>query len=52
MDRVRFPIDGVTYHTAGQSEAYRRSGSWIWSTLGRMLRDAAREAGRHLYCGR
>ena len=43
MDRVRFPIDGVTYHTAAQSEAYRRSGSWIWSTLGEMLRDAARE---------
>ena len=43
MDRVRFPIDGVTYHTAGESEAYRRSGSWIWSTLGEMLREAARE---------
>ena len=43
MDRVRFPIDGVTYHTTGESEAYRRSGSWIWSTLGEMLRDAARE---------
>jgi non-ribosomal peptide synthetase component E (peptide arylation enzyme) len=43
MDRVRFPIDGVTYHTAGESEAYRRSGSWIWSTLGEMLRKAARE---------
>ena len=43
MDRVRFPIDGVTYHTAGESEAYRRSGSWIWSTLGQMLREAARE---------
>jgi non-ribosomal peptide synthetase component E (peptide arylation enzyme) len=43
MDRVRFPIDGVTYHTAGDTEAYRRSGSWIWSTLGDMLRDAASE---------
>jgi len=43
MDRMRFPIDGVTYHTAGESEAYRRSGSWIWSTLGEMLRKAARE---------
>jgi non-ribosomal peptide synthetase component E (peptide arylation enzyme) len=43
MERVRFPIDGVTYHTAAESEAYRRSGSWIWSTLGDMLRDAARE---------
>jgi non-ribosomal peptide synthetase component E (peptide arylation enzyme) len=43
MERVRFPIEGVTYHTAGESEAYRRSGSWIWSTLGEMLREAARE---------
>ena len=43
MDRVRFPIDGVTYHTARESEAYWRSGSWIWSTLGEMLREAARE---------
>jgi non-ribosomal peptide synthetase component E (peptide arylation enzyme) len=43
MDRVRFPIHGVTYPTAGESEVYRRSGSWIWSTLGEMLRDAARE---------
>jgi non-ribosomal peptide synthetase component E (peptide arylation enzyme) len=43
MDRVRFPIEGVTYHTGEESEVYRRSGSWIWSTLGDMLRGAARE---------
>jgi non-ribosomal peptide synthetase component E (peptide arylation enzyme) len=43
MDRVRFPIEGVTYYTAEESEAYRRSGSWIWSTLGEMLREAARD---------
>jgi non-ribosomal peptide synthetase component E (peptide arylation enzyme) len=42
MDRVRFPIDGLTYHPAEDAEVYRRSGSWIWSTLGDMLRDAAR----------
>ena len=41
MDRVRFPIDGVTYHTVKDADAYRRSGSWIWSTLGDMLREAA-----------
>jgi non-ribosomal peptide synthetase component E (peptide arylation enzyme) len=41
MDRVRFPIDGVTYHPAGEADVYRRSGSWIWCTLGDMLRDAA-----------
>jgi non-ribosomal peptide synthetase component E (peptide arylation enzyme) len=41
MDRVRFPIDGVTYHAAGEADAYQRSGSWIWSTLGDMLREAA-----------
>ena len=33
MERVRFPVKGVTHHTAEESEAYRRSGSWIWSTL-------------------
>jgi non-ribosomal peptide synthetase component E (peptide arylation enzyme) len=49
MDRLRFPIDGVTYHTAGETEAYRRSGSWIWSTLGEMLRDAARERPNATY---
>src|SRR5947199_338119 len=43
MERVRFPVKGVTYHTAEESEAYRRSGSWILSTLGEMLREAARE---------
>jgi len=43
MMRVRFPVKGVTYHMAEESEAYRRSGSWIWSTLGEMLREAARE---------
>ena len=41
MDRVRFPIDGVTYHPPTDAEVYRRSGSWIWSTLGDMLRDVA-----------
>jgi non-ribosomal peptide synthetase component E (peptide arylation enzyme) len=44
MARVRFPIDGVTYHSADESDVYRRSGSWIWSTLGDMLREAARAA--------
>ena len=43
MERVRFPVKGVTHHTAEESEAYRRSGSWIWSTLGEMLREAAHE---------
>jgi non-ribosomal peptide synthetase component E (peptide arylation enzyme) len=42
MARVRFPIDGVTYHSAAESDAYRRSGAWIWSTLGEKLREAAR----------
>jgi non-ribosomal peptide synthetase component E (peptide arylation enzyme) len=43
MERARFPVDGVTYHSAAESEAYRHSGSWLWTTLGDMLRDAARE---------
>ncbi len=44
MDRVHFPIDGVTYHSSEETAAYRRSGSWIWSTFGDTLRDAARAA--------
>lgn len=42
MDQVRFSIDGVTYHSVKETEVYRRSGAWIWSTLGDVLRDAAR----------
>jgi non-ribosomal peptide synthetase component E (peptide arylation enzyme) len=49
MDRARFPIDGVIYHAAGEAEAYRRSGAWIWSTLGDMLRDAAGAAPDVIY---
>jgi non-ribosomal peptide synthetase component E (peptide arylation enzyme) len=41
MERVRFPLDGVTYHGADEAEAYRKSGAWIWSTLGDVLRAAA-----------
>jgi non-ribosomal peptide synthetase component E (peptide arylation enzyme) len=44
MDRVRFPIDGVTYHSAEETAAYRQSGAWIWSTFGDTLRAAARAA--------
>ncbi len=52
MKRVRFPVKGVTYHTAEESEAYRRSGSWIWLTLGEMLREAAHEKPDVTYRGR
>jgi len=43
MDGVRFPIDGVTYYSPEEADRYRCNGSWIWSTLGDMLRAAARE---------
>jgi non-ribosomal peptide synthetase component E (peptide arylation enzyme) len=49
MDRVRFPIEGVTYHSTTETKAYRRSGSWIWSTFGDMLRAAARETPERTY---
>ena len=49
MERVRFPIEGVTYHSLEESEAYRHSGSWLWTTLGDMLRDAAREKPETTY---
>ena len=44
MDRVRFPIEGVTYHSATDVETYRRNGSWLWSTIGDALRTAALDA--------
>ena len=42
MTPVRFPIPGVTYHSADRTDACRASGAWIWSTFGDALRDAAR----------
>jgi non-ribosomal peptide synthetase component E (peptide arylation enzyme) len=48
-DRVRFPIGGVTYHSAEDTAAYRASGAWIWSTFGDALRDAAREQPDKIY---
>ena len=49
MDRVRFPIDGVTYHSAEETEKFRRSGSWTWSTLGDVLRDAGQVSPDRVY---
>lgn len=43
MDHVRFPIAGVTYHSAEETVAYRSSGAWQWSTFGDALRAAARD---------
>lgn len=43
MERVRFPIEGVTYHTDAEAEIHRGSGAWVWSTFGEELRSAARE---------
>jgi non-ribosomal peptide synthetase component E (peptide arylation enzyme) len=49
MGRVRFPIEGVAYHSATETDAYRRSGSWIWSTFGDMLRAAALDSPNVTY---
>jgi non-ribosomal peptide synthetase component E (peptide arylation enzyme) len=49
MDAVRFPIDGVTYHSAAQTATHRESGAWVWSTLGGMLREAAATRPDHHY---
>jgi hypothetical protein len=47
MDQVRFSIDGVTYHSVKETEVYRRSGAWIWSTLGWHLAVAQQQQRRH-----
>ena len=43
MERVRFPIDGVVYHSAAETADYVANGAWVWSTFGDELRAAARE---------
>src|SRR3954447_2664146 len=46
---VRFPISGVTYHSAPQAEMHRASGAWVWSTFGDLLREAARDSEQREY---
>ena len=49
MPAVRFPIPGVTYHSAERTHACRASGAWLWSTFGDTLRDAAQTDGEREY---
>lgn len=49
MPAIRFPIPGVTYHSAERTSAHRASGAWVWSTFGDALRDAARRDGERDY---
>jgi non-ribosomal peptide synthetase component E (peptide arylation enzyme) len=49
MDRIRFPIAGVAYHSAEDSAGYIDSGAWVWSTFGDALRAAAREQADKIY---
>lgn len=42
--RVRFPIAGVEYHSAAESQLHLESGAWLRTTLGEELRDAAHQA--------
>ena len=43
--RLHFPLDGVVYHSPEQVSRHRRSGAWIWTTIGEALRSAAMMAG-------
>ena len=49
MNRLRFPIDGVTYHSEKDVQVWCDSGAWIWSTFGETLRNAAREVPHAVY---
>lgn len=49
MEWVRFPIEGVTYHTQAEVETHCKSGAWIWSTFGDELRCAAREVPQKVF---
>lgn len=42
MELSRFPIAGVTYHSAETVQKYCESGAWIWMTVGDALRAAAK----------
>lgn len=49
MDGVRYPIEGVTYHSADARGRFCASGEWLWSTLGVALRAAAADAPTQVY---
>lgn len=49
MDGVRYPIEGVTYHSADTRGRFCASGAWLWSTLGEALRVAAVDAPTQVY---
>ena len=46
---VRYPIEGVVYHSTEECERHQRSGAWIWSTLGDALRAAAIDEPDRVY---
>ena len=49
MKRIRFPIDGVVYHSPEETNHYVSSGAWRWTTLGDELRLAAQQAADTAY---
>lgn len=49
MERVRFPIAGVSYHAAEETALYCENGAWIWSSFGDALRQASQERPDKIY---
>src|SRR5690606_32241938 len=45
MRDIKFPIEGVTYHSDERSQAYFNSGAWRAQTVGQVLRDTATRCG-------
>ncbi|WP_144630563.1 AMP-binding protein [Bordetella genomosp. 13] len=45
MRDIRFPIEGVIYHSDAQAHAYFESGAWRPQTVGQALRQTAQRCG-------
>ncbi|CAM3993079.1 2,3-dihydroxybenzoate-AMP ligase [Bordetella tumbae] len=48
MRDIKFPIEGVTYHSDERARAYFSSGAWRAQTVGQVLRDTATRCGDRL----
>lgn len=48
MRDIKFPIEGVTYHSEERARAYFESGAWRAQTVGQVLRDTATRCGNRL----
>ena len=46
---LHFPLEGVAYHSPERVMRHRRTGAWMWTTIGDQLRNTARLAGARVF---